>query len=492
MNFSKSKYTEFWKCPKLSWLQKYKPEERESDESAETRMIRGKEVGEIAKGLFGDYIDATVLKADGTLDISAMIDKTKALMSSGAENICEAAFSYDGLYCAVDILRKEGSGYAIYEVKSTAAVKDYHYADVAYQKYVLEKCGVNVVAAHIVVLNNEYVRHGAIDVVELFSIDGGVDISGVIAEEERCVEENLRLAENILSSDIEPTIELCGKCAECDYGKYCMKDLPKPNVLDLYGFRGKWGCLKNGIVSFDDLEKSDIRLTDMQRRQIDYALHDRGVYVDKKAVTAFLNSLTYPLYFLDFETEQPCIPEYDGVRPYEQIPFQYSLHYVESEGGELKHCEYLAESGIDPRRELAERLCADIPQNVCTLAYHASTEKGIIKKLAEEFPDLSELLLNIHSGINDLLPVFNKGAYYKCEMGGSFSIKSVLPAVFPEEDYHNLDGVQNGTDAMDIFPRIKDMSPDEAKAAREQLLRYCEHDTYAMVMLWRELVRVSK
>lgn len=492
MYFSKSKYTDFWKCHKRCWLQKHKPDERAVDPSVEARLKMGHEVGELAQRLFGKFADATVQNADGTLDLSAMIERTRQLLATGAQSICEAAFSYDGLYCAVDILHREGGGYAIYEVKSTAEVKPYHIADVAYQKYVLEKCGVNVVGAHIVILNNKYVRHDALDIKQLFSIDGGKDISAAITEEYGVVESNLKKAEAIMSCADEPDGELgCKCCGECDFWKYCSRHLPTPSVFDLYKFGKKQAFYAKGIVSFDDLLKSVVKLSDAQRRQIDYALNDRGTFVDKAAIAQFLGELTYPLCFLDFETMQICIPEYDGTRPFEQIPFQYSLHYVEREGGDVLHKEFLAEAGFDPRRALAEKLCGDIPENACVLAYHSGTESGIVGKLAELFPDLSERLLNIKDGIKDLLPVFQKGYYYKREIGGSFSIKSVLPAIFPDKDYHNLDGVQSGTDAMDIFPKLKYMPPDEAQKARERLLRYCALDTEAMVLLWQELVRVA-
>ena len=489
MNFSKSKYTDFWKCPTMWWLSKYKPDEQEPDASAEARMQNGTKVGELAKGLFGKYEDAYISTEDGKPDIPAMLSATARLMAAGAENICEAAFSFDGLYCAVDILHREGDGYAIYEVKSTSEVKDYHYADAAYQKYVLEKCGVKLTGVHVVVLNNKYVRHGALDIRQLFSVDGGGDISAAIDAEYRKVEDNLRRAA-AMDSPVEPSASLgCKTCGSCGFWKYCSRNLPTPGVFDLYSFQKKRACYEQGIVSFNDLLNSGIKLTDIQRRQIDFALNDRGTYIDKAAIKKFLDELTYPLYFLDFETMQQCIPEFDGVKPYAQIPFQYSLHYVESENSEVKHKEFLAESGVDPRRALAERLCEDIPSGVCTLAYSAQTESGIVGRLAEQFSDLRDKLLDIKSGIKDLLPVFKKGYYYKREIGGSFSIKSVLPAVCPELDYHNLDGVQNGMDAMGIFPMLKDMPKAEADKVRAQLLVYCERDTEAMVLLWKELIK---
>ena len=230
-----------------------------------------------------------------------------------------------------------------------------------------------------------------------------------------------------------------------------------------------------------------------QLRQIEFGLEDKGTFVNKTEIAKFLQSISYPLYFLDFETMQPVIPEYVGTKPYAQIPFQYSLHYIEHEGGELKHKEFLAESGVDPRRALAERLCEDIPRNVCTTAYNKKFECSVIAELAATFPDLAAHLLNIKDNIVDLLVPFQSGWYYNRAMGGSFSIKSVLPAIIPDDpslNYHNLEGVHNGGEAMTIFPKIKDMSPEEQQTARQNLLKYCELDTYAMVKVWEELIRV--
>ncbi len=192
---------------------------------------------------------------------------------------------------------------------------------------------------------------------------------------------------------------------------------------------------------------------------------------------------------------QPVIPQYAGTRPYMQIPFQYSLHYIETEGGALKHKEFLAESGPDPRRALAVQLCRDIPADVCVTAYNKAFECTRIRELAEAFPDLAEHLLNIRENIKDLLVPFQSGWYYNRAMGGSFSIKSVLPAIFPDDpslDYHNLEGVHHGGEAMALFPKIGDMSPEEQQTAIRDLLKYCELDTYAMVKVWEELVRAAE
>lgn len=174
--------------------------------------------------------------------------------------------------------------------------------------------------------------------------------------------------------------------------------------------------------------------------------------------------------------------------------FQYSLHYIEHEGGELKHTEFLAYPGADPRRALAEQLCKDIPKGVCTTAYNMGFEKGRIKGLAEIFPDLADHLMDIHDHIEDLMIPFQKKYYYTKAMQGSYSIKYVLPALFPDDptlDYHNLEGVHNGSEASATFKKMANMDKPELETYRKYLLKYCGLDTFAMVKVWEKLNEVA-
>lgn len=496
MYLSKSKYCRAWQCPKMLWLDTYRPDLHVPDAAVEARMAAGNEVGDLAMGLFGDYVETTAHKEDGKLDIPAMLERTRAEMAKGTPVICEAAFSFEGLYCAVDILKKEAGGWAIYEVKSsTEPEKNVYLADVAYQKYVLQNCGVNVIGTYLVTLNNQYVFDGTLRLDELFTV---TVIFPFLPEEECKVQTVLKTAEATLESGKEPDTDIGNQCRDpypCEYWGYCTRALPKPNVFNLYRIRfdKALDCYYADDVSYEDLIRHGRVSNKTQLRQIDYAMHDKGVYADGAAIRDFLSTLSFPLYFLDFETMQPAIPRYIGTRPYQQIPFQYSLHFIEREGGELQHKEFLAESGPDPRRALAQRLCEDIPKNVCVTAYNKGFECGRIRELATAFPDLSEHLLNIESNINDLLTPFQSGWYYTREMGGSFSIKSVLPALFPDDpalDYHALEGVHNGGEAMEIFPRIEFMEPEEKETARRNLLKYCELDTLAMVKVWEKLEKL--
>lgn len=502
LHFSKSKYCEFWQCPKLAWLSKYKPEEREEDPSAQSRMQAGMEVGKLARGLFGDFVDVTE-HCDGYLNLPAMLENTERELEKQTDVICEAAFSWEGLYCAVDLLRRTDDGWAVYEVKSSSAnestkeIKRVYAADIAYQKYVLEKCGVRVTETYLVSIDNSYVFDGRLNLDELFSV---TDVSEDVAEELKQVEEKLEQAKEILELDAEPECDLGLYCREpyiCPYWKYCTKHVPRESVFDLYRlpFKKKLEYYRKGIMDYASLNASGLIKNPKQKRQIEFALENKGAYIEEDHIRDFLQTLSYPIYFLDFETMQPVIPLFPGTKPYQQIPFQYSLHYIETENGPLLHKEFLAESGTNPLRPIADALCRDIPMDVCVTAYNKSFECGRLKELAVMFPDLSRHLLNIRANIRDLLEPFQSGYYYNRAMGGSFSIKSVLPALFPGDptlDYHNLEVVHNGSEAMTLFPRIKDMPRGEQEKARRNLLKYCELDTYAMVKVWEELARVAK
>ena len=215
IHLSKSKYCALWQCPKMAWLNKYKPEVRTEDPALEARLATGNEVGDLAMGLFGDYVEVTAYDEE-KLDLAKMIKNTVIEMEKGTPVICEASFSYDGLYCAVDILRKESNGWAIYEVKSSTnndekrEKKPVYMADISYQKYVLEHCGVHVTGTYLVSVNNKYVFDGKLDLQKLFYV---LDVSDAVAVEMQNVEGNLAIAERVLSNPNEPDYDL-GYCCK--------------------------------------------------------------------------------------------------------------------------------------------------------------------------------------------------------------------------------------------------------------------------------------
>ena len=497
---SKSRYTAFCQCPKILWLKVFKPEAATEDPALQARFEQGNEVGDLAMQLFGTYIDVTTKNPDGSLDLNAMVDLTRQEMDRGTDNICEASFALDGHYCAVDILRRNGDGWDIYEVKSSTykgEEKDtskhllVYTRDIAYQKWLLEQCGLKVTRTYLVRLNKFYVRGKELDIQQLFHIK---NMDALVANEYLKVPFNVAAAQKTLAGDEpnEPIAIHCHEPYDCAFFDYCTEGMPTPNVFDLYGmaFKKKCELYNAGKIAFEDLVNE--KLNEIQTLQVTTFLKNTEL-VTPQEIRDFLKKLTYPLYFLDFETMMPTVPEFEGTRPYQQIPFQYSLHWIEKAGGELKHTDFLGDSTNDPRRALAEQICRDIPMGVCTTAYNMTFEKNRLEELADVYPDLRVHLLDIANHIVDLIEPFRQKMVYMPEMNGSFSIKHVLPALQPDLSYDDLEGtVHNGGEAMTIYPQIAKMSPADAAAAQKSLLEYCKLDTLAMVRVWEKLREMAK
>ena len=490
MNLSKSTYCKGLQCKKMLWLEKNKPTES-VDTNNDAILEQGNLVHEVARYLFKEHINI-----EYTENLKEMIKDTYRTIESYKDIvITEASFNYEKNFCSVDILKKKGDSYEIYEVKSSTSLKDVYINDASYQYYILTSLGFKVIKCSIITINNQYERVGNLDLNKLFLI---TDITNTVISLQPEVKNNISEINKYMDEEIETSqkiTENCFKPYPCPFFKYCTRNLKTPNVFDITINPGITGLkyYQKGIYSFDDLLKA--KINNKQRQRIEFELYDRPDYINKEKINEFLMTLSYPLYFLDFETFQMPIPLYDMIHPYEQIPFQYSLHYLNNENGKLEHREFLADVGIDPRRKLAESLVKDIPLDVCTLAYNMTFEKGVIKRLATLYPDLANHLMNIHDNIKDLIIPFEKRYYYTKNMHGSSSIKQVLPALFPNDkelDYHNLDLIQNGTDAMNNFQALGNMGFEEQKYVRERLLKYCYLDTYAMVKIYKKLNDVFK
>ncbi|MBR1797575.1 MAG: DUF2779 domain-containing protein [Clostridiales bacterium] len=491
LHLSKSKYCSGLQCPKMLWLGKNMPEAFDESILNKGVLDAGSDIGDLAMGLLGEYTEVPYSE-----DLTKMLEETQRLIDEGVENICEASLAYNGLFCSVDILKNLGDKKVeIYEVKSSTHVHDPYPDDVAYQHYVLKNLGFDVKGVYIVHINNKYVRHGELELDKLFEIED-------MTEEARArydkVEETIKKLEAIMADSEEPNQEIgehCFKPYECGYWKHCTAKLPTPNVFDLGGIKlsTKLKYYNDGMVSYKELLQ-DEKLNNKVQQQIKHEINDLPDEIDKAAVEEFLDSLWYPLYFLDFESFTCGVPKYDNSSPYQQICFQYSLHYIEEKGGALKHKEFLAYPGKDPRRELCERLCEDIPLNACTMVYNKSFEPSRIKEMMPLVPELQEHLTNICDNMVDLMVPFSGRKYYNRAMQGSYSIKYVLPALFPGDpalDYHNLEGVHNGGEASATFLRMETMSPEELEEYRGYLLKYCGLDTYAMVKVWEKLKEVA-
>jgi hypothetical protein len=308
-------------------------------------------------------------------------------------------------------------------------------------------------------------------------------------------------SDSILNSNVEVKSELsanCNKNGGCPFLAYCKKNnnLPDTNsTYDLYNNRSKYKQITSGILSFEDLLSNKCKLNDIQKRQIDYAINNKeDIYLEKNNIKEFLNGFEYPLYFLDFETFQEAIPTIKGSRPYQQIPFQYSLHILK-EDGSIEHKEFLGDGFTNPMEDLVLSMINDLGSEGSIVAYNDSFEKGRIKELAHLYPKYYHKLFSFIDRFVDLAYVFQKGHCYNKMMGGSFSIKSVLPALFPNDEslnYKNLEDVHKGDEASSTYLALSSMSEEEYNKKRNSLLKYCKLDTYAMVRIYQKLLELIK
>jgi len=491
MNLSKSLYTLGIQCQKALWLKKYKPEVlTPPDVAAQAVFTTGDIVGGLACELFPNGKEVAFTK-----NYDEMISTTKEWLLDGVQNIYEATFNFDGILVMIDVLHVERDGVHIYEVKSSTSVKDIYLHDVSIQYYVLKNLGFTIKSANVVHINKEYIRGDELDLDELFSI---VDVSQEVVSLQSGILNILDGFEECLNDkENEPDVEIGKRCKnpyECDAKDYCwsvQRNIPDYSIFNIFnlGSKKQVELYEKGIVDIKDIPNNFL-MTDKQSQAVaNYKSNE--THIDKEAIKEFVNTLTYPIYHLDFETFQQAIPEFKGISPFMQIPFQYSLH-IEYEDGTLEHREFLAQDGTDPRELLAQKLCEDIPTDVTVLAYNMGFEKGVIKKLASEYEDLSPHLLAINENIKDLMVPFQQKHYVTPSMRGSYSIKYVLPALVPQmqKAYKELDGVQNGAEAMSAFANMAKLDTSKKQKMRNSLLEYCKLDTLAMVKILNMLKKI--
>ena len=400
--------------------------------------------------------------------------------------IYEAAFSFDNIFVKVDILRKHEGKWEIYEVKNSTSVKNVHHNDVAIQYYcVLKGARLSVSKAFLVHINNQYTRNGDIDVGELFTIQ---DLTDDVIDRQDFVKDEIKKMREMLRGT-EPDIDIGGHCSDpyaCDFGGHCWQHIPKNSIFALRGSGpNKFDLYRQGIIQLEDVPK-DI-LPRSQRIQIEGALDKKSI-TDKAAIKEFLDTLWYPICFLDFETTfMVPIPLFDGLRPYQKIPFQYSLHRLENDGTELLHYEYLAQAKLDPRRKFLERLLDQLPEDACVLVYNKTFETGILNDLVRLFPEYQAKVENVIKNVRDLMIPFRNKCIYRSEMEGSYSLKYVLPALVPELKYEEMD-ISDGGMAAKAWLRLWEMDDfGEIGRVRNALLEYCKLDTFAMVTILEKL-----
>lgn len=478
---SKSRIAAFEQCPKRLWLQVHRPGLAETDGAKALRFAAGHEVGEVACALLPNGI---MIEAEP--DLAAATVRTAELLSDPARvPLFEATFVHDGVLVRLDIMEPaDDGGWHVAEVKSSTARKDCYIADLATQLWVLRENGVVVSSAAIRHINNQFVLVKESDYSGLLVDVDTLEEAAAIAQDRPTV---IAAARAVLAGG-EPELskgEHCDAPYSCEFGSYCTGckgDEPAwpVSLLPNTGRKIAASWAEKGV--FELTELPDDSLKNPLHARIRQVTIEGAAYHDFEGARRATAEWLRPRSYLDFETISFAVPRWVGTRPWQQVPFQFSVH-VESEGGELHHREYLGLDGQDPRRECAEALIAALPATGAIVAYNAGFERGCIKQLAASCPDLAPELEQIAERVVDLLPVTRDNWYHR-DQRGSWSIKSVLPTIPCEASYKTLD-VADGSAAQTAYLEAIDPACDPARrdALEQDLRAYCALDTLAMVNL---------
>lgn len=485
---SKSKYLSGLQCLKRLYLEIHHPA-LATPPDASTRAIldMGTEIGILAQ----QHFRGGVLVKAGFRQREAAIAETVALLQDPmVPAIFEGAFEHDGVLVRVDILERVktgdgGSSWRLVEVKSATRVKDVHLDDLAIQSHVLQGIGLRVEAVGLMHINTGYLyRGGEVDLQALFSIE---DMSDAVTSRQALVPERLAVMKAMLSDRQAPLVEPDQHCHtpyDCPFWAHCTQDKPSRWIYHLPGKREIVNQLvRQGITTIDDIPDGT-RLSNAQRR-----VKDNVEWISPE-LGPCLRSVRFPVHHLDVETVMLALPRFAFTRPYQPIPVQWSNH-IELESGEVLHQEFLHNDASDPRKRWADALIESLGEKGSIVVYSAY-EETMLRQLAEIFPEYKSAFKSILMRIWDLLPVI-QNHYYHPGFNGSYSIKSVLPAVVPSLGYDDL-AIHAGGQAAAEYYRMVFIETDwvERASIREALLRYCARDTFAMVELRRVLEKKAR
>ncbi len=481
MWLSKSRFIAGWQCLKRLYLEVHQPElAAEPDERSMAVFEQGHDVGRVAQKMFpgGLLIEA------GPEEMGKARQQTEAAVAGRQHAaIFEATFADDDILAMVDILeRLPRNKWRLIEVKSSTKVKDYYLFDVAIQQLILERLGMKAIPC-LMYLNREYVYDG-----NQYELDK-LFVTWDVAEETRAlgkeVKDLIREERKALDRAKPPDIEPGSHCTSpftCEFHDVCNKPLPVDHVANLPGITPKRleELALQGIESIGNIPKT-FPLNERQKRAWECARTGKPWF--GKGLKEALAGLRYPLYFMDFETLGVALPRYTGMSPYDQIPFQWSVHIQCKPGAELEHYEFLADDSNDPRPEFVKALCQVIGKKGSILAYSSGFESGRLADLAEWLPQYKDEIGRIQERLWDPLPRIRAHVYH-LEFRGSYSLKAVLPALIPAMTYEGM-GVSDGAEAGLAWERMlrAHAGSKERQKLRSDLLAYCKQDTLAMVRL---------
>lgn len=428
------------------------------------------------------------LQAEG---ITAAMERTRLLLQT-PQPVFEAGFAAEGALAFADVMLPMRDGEQVYwrmvEVKSSTSVKTYQEDDVAIQSFAAKAAGIDLRSVSIAHIDSTWVYQG------------GGNYNGLLVEKDMTEGAFARSAEvktwitdaQWIAAQTQPPVtqvgEQCVKPFPCGFRKHCSQGGPEAQFPIAWLPRIQSKAIKDFLAKTgvrDMREVPDALLTEKQRRVRDVTISGQ-TFFDADGARRDLSRSPLPAYFLDFETIQFGLPRWAGTRPFQMLPFQFSLHRMD-EQGRLGHQGFLDLSGADPSERFATALVNACPEPLPVFVYNSGFEGSRMRELAQRFPTLAPALLAIRGRLVDLLPIA-ESRYYHPSQQGSWSIKKVLPAIAPDLRYDALSGVQDGGMAMEAYLEAIDpaTTPARKAAIHEELTTYCTLDTLAMVEVWRK------
>jgi hypothetical protein len=482
---SKSRFMDGTQCMKMLWWKVHEPDAPELavvDASTQAIFDRGHQVGELAR----QHVPGGVLIDEPYYEIDARVASTAKALAAGAPVVYEASFLQDDVYVAVDIIERSGDGFVLSEVKSTLDVKEQHVTDAAVQLHVARRAGLPVTRAEIMHLNRDCTHP---DLSNLFVRENVTKPAQTIMKAvPQTVKRQLEVLQGPLP-DVAPG-DHCSDPYDCPFIGRCWPALPEHHVSTLYKITPKKlrGLLQAGHQTLRELPE-DFIAKGAAQRQIESIRTGAPVIEPglKQALRSLRSEDERPIAFLDFETIMPAVPVWPGCHPYQQIPVQFSCHLPTQTG--LTHHQWLADGPGDPREAFAQALITACQGAKTIVAYSASFEQRCLSIVgAGRAPPLQNALQDIHDRIHDLLPIIRDHVYHP-GFNGCFSLKKVLPALVPDLDYGDLE-VQDGSTASALLEGLL-LRNTQSPTLRDQLLKYCERDTLAMVRLYQRLLEFA-
>ncbi|MCB9996459.1 MAG: DUF2779 domain-containing protein [Rhodospirillales bacterium] len=493
---SKSQYLMGLECPLSLWFYRAAaqaaldgaPEQdnnkkaaRKSDPSRDARIEMGRKVGALAHRYFKNGAEVTAPYDDPEL----AVEQTRDFIAAGRDVLFEAAAvnPADGSYCSIDVLRKvPGTDeWDMIEVKSATRVKPYHLDDMTFQRHVFEGAGYKIRNCYLMHINRDYRREGALDPQKLFKLQ---NVNRGISNRTGDFKPRLDKLLQVIDAPVPPLEDK--KCSpdKCTKGCWGEVQIPLYSIFNVYGAKGAKAVYDHtGSFAIEDIPE-DMKPDDAIKA-IELEAHLTGrQHVDKAALNRFLDQVEYPAYFLDYESVQSAIPLYECSGPYQQIPFQFSLHIRQEKGAPLTHISFLHKSTDDPRRAFVETLVKQCGNKGSVIVYYKDFEASRNNELAQEFPEYAEALRAINERMVDIFEPFKQHMIYDPKQNGSMSLKSVLPT-YTGLSYDNME-IGNGEQALQEYLSfvLEDTTdPQALQKLWKDLEDYCAQDTYAMVEL---------